>query len=153
MAAEYFNSIGGFSVGIPEVPVVDANGNVITNVLTNGNVFANVVYATYYKYANGSPFLPPPGGSNTQLQFNNNGDFGGVPNATWNGNILSFGDVSEISIGGGENGYFLQTDGEGRLTWSVAGGGNGGGNTTPGGSNMQVPVSYTHLTLPTILRV
>jgi hypothetical protein len=138
MAAEYFNSIGGFSVGIPEVPVVDANGNVITNVLTNGNVFANVVYATYYKYANGSPFLPPPGGSNTQLQFNNNGDFGGVPNATWNGNILSFGDVSEISIGGGENGYFLQTDGEGRLTWSVAGGGNGGGNTTPGGSNMQV---------------
>jgi hypothetical protein len=138
MAAEYFNSLGGFSVGIPEVPVIDANGNVVTNVLTNGNVFANVVYATYYRYANGSPFLPPPGGSNTQLQFNNNGDFGGVPNATWNGNILSFGDVSEISIGGGENGYFLQTDGEGRLTWSVAGGGNGGGNTSPGGSNMQV---------------
>lgn len=138
MAAEYFNSLGGFSVGIPAVPVVDANGNVITNVLTNGNVFANVVYATYYKYANGSPFLPPPGGSNTQLQYNNNGDFGGIPNATWNGNILSFGDVSEISIGGGENGYFLQTDGEGRLTWSVAGGGNGGGNTSPGGSNMQV---------------
>jgi hypothetical protein len=138
MAAEYFNSLGGFSVGLPEVPVIDANGNVITNVLTNGNVFANVVYATYYRYANGSPFLPPPGGSNTQLQFNNNGDFGGVPNATWNGNILSFGDVSEISIGGGENGYFLQTDGEGRLTWSVAGGGNGGGNTSPGGSNMQV---------------
>jgi hypothetical protein len=138
MAAEYFNSLGGFSVGLPEVPVIDANGNVITNVLTNGNVFANVVYATYYRYANGSPFLPPPGGSNTQLQFNNNGDFGGVPNATWNGNILSFGDVSEISISGGENGYFLQTDGEGRLTWSVAGGGNGGGNTSPGGSNMQV---------------
>ena len=138
MAAEYFNSLGGFSAGLPEVPVIDANGNVITNVLTNGNVFANVVYATYYRYANGSPFLPPPGGSNTQLQFNNNGDFGGIPNATWNGNILSLGDVSQLSIGGGENGYFLQTDGEGRLTWSVAGGGNGGGNTSPGGSNMQV---------------
>ena len=53
MAAEYFNSLGGFSVGLPEVPVIDANGNVITNVLTNGNVFANVVYATYYKFANG----------------------------------------------------------------------------------------------------
>lgn len=138
MSAESFNSLGGFSVGIPPVQTIDANGNVVTNVLTSGNVAANVVYATYYKFANGAPLLTPAGGDNTQLQFNNNGEFGGIPNATWNGNILSLGDVSQLSIGGGENGYFLQTDGEGRLTWSVAGGGNGGGNTSPGGSNMQV---------------
>lgn len=138
MSAESFNSLGGFSVGIPPVQTIDANGNVVTNVLTSGNVAANVVYATYYKFANGAPLLTPAGGDNTQLQFNNNGEFGGIPNATWNGNILSLGDVSQLSIGGGENGYFLQTDGEGRLTWSVAGGGNGGGNANPGGSNMQV---------------
>jgi hypothetical protein len=138
MSAELFNSLGGYSVGIPPIQTIDANGNVVTNVLTSGNVAANVVYASYYRYANGAPFLTPAGGANTQLQFNNNGGFGGIPNATWNGNILSLGDVSQLSIGGGENGYFLQTDGEGRLTWSVAGGGNGGGNTSPGGSNMQV---------------
>jgi hypothetical protein len=139
MAAEYFNSLGGFSVGIPAVAVVDSNGNVISNFNNlSGNVSANKVYANEYYFANGSPMLTPPGGSNTQLQFNNNGNFGGIPNATWNGNVLSLGDVSQLSISGGENGYFLQTDGEGRLTWSVAGGGNGGGNTSPGGSNMQV---------------
>ena len=139
MAAELFNSLSGYSVGIPPIAVVDSNGNVVTNFNNlSGNVSANKVYANSYYFANGAQLLTPPGGTNTQLQFNNNGNFGGVPNATWNGNVLSFGDVSQISIGGGENGYFLQTDGEGRLTWSVAGGGNGGGNTSPGGSNMQV---------------
>jgi hypothetical protein len=137
MAAEYFNSLGGYSAGIPAVPVVDANGNVITNVNTNGNVFANVIYATYYRFANGQPFNPSPGGNNTQLQYNNNGSFAGIPNVTWNGNILNLGTVDKLSIGGGLNGYFLQTDGTGNLTWAPAGNG-GGGNGSPGGSNAQV---------------
>jgi hypothetical protein len=139
MSAEYFNSLGGFSAGLPEVPVIDASGNVVTNVLTNGNVFANVVYATYYKWANGQPFSGGgngvPGGSNTQLQFNNDGSFAGIPNVTWNGNILSLGNVSALSISGGVDGYFLQTDGAGNLTWAESG---GGGNGVPGGSNTQV---------------
>lgn len=139
MAADYFNSLGGYSVGIPAVTVIDSNGNVVSNFNNlSGNVSANKVYANQYYFSNGAPMLTPAGGSNTQLQFNSNGGFGGIPNATWDGNILSLGDVSQLSISGGENGYFLQTDGEGRLTWSVAGGGNGGGNTSPGGSNMQV---------------
>lgn len=136
MSAEYFNSLGGFSVGIPEIPVIDANGNVITNVLTNGNVFANVVYATYYRWANGQPLTVSAGGSNTQLQYNNNGAFAGIPNVTFNGNVLSLGDVTKLSISGGTNGYFLQTDGDGNLTWAA--GGNGGGNGSPGGANTQV---------------
>ena len=137
MAAEYFNSIGGFSVGLPEVPVIDANGNVVTNVLTNGNVFANVVYASYYRYANGQPLSVSAGGSNTQLQYNNGGSFAGIPDVTFNGNTLSLGNVANISISGGVNGYFLQTDGEGNLTWA-AGGNGGGGNGNPGGANTQV---------------
>ena len=137
MSAEYFNSIGGFSVGIPEVPVIDANGNVVTNVLTNGNVFANVVYASYYRYANGQPLSVSAGGSNTQLQYNNGGSFAGIPDVTFNGNTLSLGNVANISISGGINGYFLQTDGAGNLTWA-AGGNGGGGNGNPGGANTQV---------------
>ncbi len=137
MSAEYFNSLGGFSAGIPEVPVVDANGNVITNVLTTGNVAANVFYASYYKWANGQPFVATAaaGGNNTQLQFNNGGAIDGIPNATWNGNILSLGNASSLSIGGGQNGYFLQTNGNGVLTWAASGAGN---LTPPGGSNTQV---------------
>ena len=137
MAAEYFNSLGGFSAGLPEVPVIDANGNVVTNVLTNGNVFANVVYASYYRYANGNPLSVSAAGSNTQLQYNNGGSFAGIPDVTFNGNTLSLGNVANISISGGVNGYFLQTDGEGNLTWA-AGGNGGGGNGNPGGANTQV---------------
>lgn len=137
MSVEYFNSFGGFSAGIPPVPVVDANGNVITNVNTNGNVFANVVYATYYKFANGQPLSLGAAGSNTQLQFNNQGSFAGIPNVTWNGTTLNLGNSSAIAIGGGLNGYFLQTDGAGGLTWAPAGNGTGG-NGTPGGANTQV---------------
>jgi hypothetical protein len=137
MSAEYFNSLGGFSAGLPEVPVVDANGNVVTNVLTTGNVAANVFYASYYKWANGQPFVATAaaGGNNTQLQFNNGGAIDGIPNATWNGNILSLGNASSLSIGGGQNGYFLQTNGNGVLTWAATGAGN---ITPPGGSNTQV---------------
>ena len=61
--------------------------------------------------------------------------------ATLNGLAVSgtsnLGPVGNITIAGGENGYFLQTDGEGRLTWAPAGGGNGG-NGNPGGANTQV---------------
>lgn len=53
MAAQPFNSIGGFSTGIPEVVIVDSSGNVVTNVLTSGNVAASTVYAGSYKLANG----------------------------------------------------------------------------------------------------
>lgn len=136
MAFERFNSVGGYSVGIPAVAVVDENGVVVANVITSGNVVANVIRGTTFLYANGDPFNAQPGGSNNQLQFNNGGAFGGIPNVTWNGNILHLGNISALSISGGNNGYFLQTDGAGNLTWAA--GGNGGGNGSPGGANMQV---------------
>ena len=138
MAAEYFNSLGGFSVGIPAVAVVDGNGNVISNFNNlSGNVSANKVYASNYYFANGQPFSANPGGTNTQLQYNNSGSFAGIPNVTYNGSILNLGNVSSLSIQGGVNGYFLQTDGSGNLTWSPAGNGTGG-NGSPGGSNTQI---------------
>ena len=138
MASELFNTLTGYSVGIPAVTVIDGNGNVVSNFLNlSGNVTANKVYANSFFYANGQPFNADPGGSNTQLQYNNNGAFGGIPNVTWNGNILSLGSVSNVSIGGGVNGYVLQTDGTGNLSWTAQTG-NGGGNGVPGGSNTQI---------------
>jgi len=138
MASEIFNSLSGYSVGIPPIQIVDSTGNVVTNLnAPTANVSANTFYANSYRYANGALFTPEAGGNTTQLQFNNNGAFGGIPNVTWNGNILSLGNVSAVKIDGGENGYFLQTDGEGGLTWSPASGG-GGGNGNPGGANSQV---------------
>lgn len=48
-------------------------------ITTSGNLEANAVYTNNYFYANGSPFVSGglPGGSNTQVQFNDSGVFGG----------------------------------------------------------------------------
>jgi hypothetical protein len=137
MASELFNSLSGYSVGIPPVNVIDSNGNIVSNFLNlSGNVSANKVYANSFFYANGQPFNASPGGIDTQLQFNNNGVLGGIPDVTYNGSILNLGDISTLNIGGGLNGYFLQTDGAGNLTWAAGGGGGGNGN--PGGANTQI---------------
>ena len=137
MVSDPFNVVGGLSAGIPAVQVIDSNGNVVSNFLNlSGNVAAGTIYSDNYKFANGASFTPSAGGSNTQLQYNNNGSFAGIPNVTFNGSILSLGDVSTLSISGGLNGYFLQTDGLGNLTWAEGGG--GGGNSSPGGANTQV---------------
>lgn len=92
MTASPFNSIGGFSAGIPAVNIVDANGNITTNVLTTGNVAANVFYGSFYKYANGNPIAA---GSNTQLQFINGSNvFAASANLTFNNS------TNNLSIGG-----------------------------------------------------
>ena len=61
--------------------------------------------------------------------------------ATLNGlqvnGLSNLGPVGKIYIAGGVNGYFLQTDGAGHLTWAPGTGGNGG-NGNPGGANSQV---------------
>lgn len=136
MISEPFNILSGLTVGIPPVDVIDSNGNVVSNFLNlSGNVSANKVYANSYYFANGDPFNANPGGSNGQLQFNDNGVFAGIPNVTYDGNILYLGNISALNISGGVNGYFLQTDGNGNLGWSA--GGNAG-NGSPGGVNTQV---------------
>lgn len=144
MSFEKINSVGGFSAGIPSVDVVAANGIVVAD------INANIVQANTFQYANGQPISGSAAGSNTQVQFNSgNSQFGASPDFTFNtsnslltitnfsatGNV-NLGVVSNLKITGGTDGYFLQTDGAGNLSW-VAGGG-GGGNGNPGGSNTEV---------------
>ena len=81
-------------------------------------------------------FQPLAGGSPFQLQFNNAGVLGGVANTYYSAGNLLLGDVANIKITGGTNGYVLQTDGTGNLDWTAMTG--GGGNGTPGGSNTQI---------------
>jgi hypothetical protein len=144
MAAEAFSSLGGYSVGIPAVTVIDEDGVVIGNVNTAGSVRAATIYTNSVQYPNGTPFITPAAGSNTQLQFNSNGGFGASGNLTFNTttNTLSVANISltgpaNLRLGGGVDGYVLQTDGEGNLTWTAQTGG-GGGNGSPGGANTQI---------------
>jgi|694.fasta_scaffold01024_17 hypothetical protein len=151
MAVDNFNSFGGYSVGIPPVPVIDANGNIITNVLNaNGNVAVHSVYAANYYYANGRPFNAGgnPFGPNNSLQYNSNGQFDGSANLTFEAatNLLTvpsinvtrlsnLGPVSNITITGGSSGYLLTTDGNGVIQWSPPGTGSAISN---GNSNVDI---------------
>ena len=88
MAFEPFGLVGGLTVGIPPILVIDDNGIATLN----------------------------------GLQVSG---------------LSNLGPIGNVIITGGENGYFLQTDGEGGLTWAPGGNG-GGGNGSPGGANTQV---------------
>jgi hypothetical protein len=81
-------------------------------------------------------FQPLAGGNITQLQYNNGGILAGIPTATYTGGNLTLGNVANLKITGGTNGYVLQTDGAGNLAWTAQTG--GGGNGSPGGSNTQI---------------
>jgi hypothetical protein len=61
--------------------------------------------------------LGVPGGTNQQLQYNNNGLLGGIANTAFNGANLTLGNVANIKITGGAANALLTTDGAGNLTW------------------------------------
>lgn len=59
-----------------------------------------------------------PGGTNSQVQFNENGVFGGMANVTFDGNAMVVGGNANIKIGGGTANGILKTDGNGNLSWA-----------------------------------
>jgi len=93
MALKPLNSVGGFSVGEIPANVILANADITANKGTfNGNVLINPANNAAYGiltdnlyYANGTPWdLQEAAGSNTEIQFNNNNDFGASANFTFN---------------------------------------------------------------------
>lgn len=91
-----------------------------------------------------------PGGSNTQVQFNSSGAFGGSENLAWDGSNLQIGDQGDLRLGDADNSHyialqapstvasnvtltfpatdgdadqFLQTNGSGVLAWAAVSGG------------------------------
>lgn len=78
------------------------------------------------------------GGNVGELQYRAVGNvLNGIANSNVdaNGNLV-FTNLSNVKITGGTNGYVLQTDGTGNLSWTAQTG--GGGNGAPGGSNTQI---------------
>ena len=116
MAADPFNSVGGYTVGIPPIPVITGNGNITANgvsanVLTvsanatiTGNVTANYLIGTLVGNITGNILAP---GSNTEVMFNSTGEFAGSPNLTFDSSINLFtvdGDLvaNTFTMGSGE---------------------------------------------------
>ena len=103
---------------------VDRPGITITPDVTDLNIYA--VGGT-----NGVP-----AGNVGDIQYYAANGFAAIPSSVANytgGNLRT--NSSNLKISGGTNGYILQTDGVGNITW-VAGGGSGNG--VVGGSNTQI---------------
>jgi hypothetical protein len=92
MALKPLNSVGGFSVGEIPATVILPNADITANKGTfTGNLLISNLNASWgiltdnLYYSNGVPWdLQEAAGSNTQVQFNNNNNFGASANFTYN---------------------------------------------------------------------
>ena len=100
-----------------------------------------------------------PGGSNTQVQYNNDGNFSGSAGLTFNStttlltsnNLVvsssaNLGSVSNVTITGGTTGQYLQTDGAGNLSWSTVVSGSTS-NISNGNSNVNIATANGNVTI------
>tara|TARA_R110001592_G_scaffold75947_5_gene229676 strand:- start:579 stop:2750 length:2172 start_codon:yes stop_codon:yes gene_type:complete len=85
MAIKAFNSVAGFSVGETPANIILSNGFITTTGATfTANIAALGVLTDNLYYANGVPWdLQEPAGSNTQVQFNDDQQFGASTNFTF----------------------------------------------------------------------
>lgn len=118
MAADPFNSVGGYTVGIPPVPIIDENGNLTVPSATiggvnitgeaviGGNITANLFIGDFQGNISGNIVVP---GQNTQVLYNNNGsagadnsflyDYAGTGTVTIKNDLIA----NSITIGEGAN--------------------------------------------------
>ena len=89
------DAIGGTTVPFM-IRQTTSNVEIIANASVSGNIRVGNVFANGYFWANGNAFTGAggggggtPGGSNTQIQYNNGGLFGGITGFTWNGTTLT----------------------------------------------------------------
>lgn len=129
--ANYFIGNGALLTGIDTSQIANGNSNV--KVLANANI-------TISSAGNANIVVVTGTGVNVAGTLNVTGNVT-TGNLTSNANIafsganVSLGNVGNLEITGGNNGFYLQTDGTGNLSWAAGG---GTGNGTVGGSNTQI---------------
>lgn len=77
------------------------------------------------------------GGTNTQVQFNNNGVLGGVANVTSLNGGLVFSQIHDLKVNGGTTGQIMVTDGAGNLHWEHQTSGDG----APSGPDFSIQIA------------
>lgn len=64
-------------------------GGGVTQILAGSNISISPTSGTGSVTISATATSTPPGGSTYQIQYNNAGSFGGVPNLTWDGSALN----------------------------------------------------------------
>jgi len=120
-----FNGANTYFSNISNVKIPGGSANFV--ITTDGT--GNLSWAAQSGSGSGSP-----GGTDTQMQFNDSGTFAGAANVTYNkttntfsvtgnasftGANVSLGNVSNLRIQGGSANQFLSTNGSGQLSWAT----------------------------------
>lgn len=126
----YGNGLVSFPGNVTTTSTVNSGALNVTGVSNLGNV-GNVIITGgttgYVLSTNGAGNLDwvaqsggggIPGGANTELQFNDNGVFGGISTVTWDGSNLALGAIGNVKITGGVNNEVIRTDGTGNLSFT-----------------------------------
>ena len=86
----------------PNFSNLSVTGNITSgNISTTNSAVANAYYSNYYLYSNGATITTPAGGSNTMVQFNDNGSFSGATYLQYNktsGNLVSNSTTQSLSL-------------------------------------------------------
>lgn len=135
-------------------------GNIVTvgAVSTTGNAYVGNILTNGYYYANGVVFGGggggTPGGANTQIQFNNNGVFGGSAGLTFNNTTNAVATTGTFSATGDVTGGNLLTAGLISATGNVQGGNilTAGIISATGANSLLGPVSILQTTSNNSLR-
>lgn len=87
--------------GVENVAVFTASGaNITGNLDVTANISVGGILTDNYYYANGSPLdFQQPAGSNTEIQFNSDGDFGASSNFTFDSDTNTLTVVGNIDAG------------------------------------------------------
>jgi hypothetical protein len=155
-------SIANANVGIgtvsPSVKLEVAGNVIVGNLSTTGNVATGNLLTDNLLYANGTPWdLQQPAGNNTEIQFNDNSNFGASANLTFDtaGNLLTVNataNIANLNVAGNVVGGNILTSGAVSATGNVTAGnlstagnvyatnfiGNISGNLNAPGGNTEV---------------
>lgn len=122
------NANVGIGINSPTARL-DVAGNVIVgNLSTAGNVATGNLLTDNLLYANGTPWdLQQPAGSNTEIQFNLNNNFGASANLTFDttGNLLTVNataNIANLNVAGNVVGGNILTTGEISATGNLTAG-------------------------------
>lgn len=111
-----FNSVGGYTVGIPPLPIIAANGdvsagkitgdslNITSDIHAGGDIYGTTFYGTFSGGISGALTVP---GLTTHVLFNTNGNADASQNFTFNASTNTL-TVKNGSIA--SNAYTLGTD-------------------------------------------
>jgi hypothetical protein len=105
-------TISSNAVSTPYTLTLPANTGTNTQVLTTDGT-GNLSWTNAGGGGGGSP-----GGANTQLQYNNNGTFGGISTVTYALGNLTLGNVANVKVTGGVSQDVIRTDGTGNLSFA-----------------------------------